>query len=286
MTTPTTPVDHTSKIKPSSATELTSTDPIVGFTTDGQQDGGTRYPKDGINDHVIAKAPTVNPELRGTKCAAWYRVAVAAAATVELRLRLRPAGSGVDRSTALGPEFEEVVAARRVEAEEFYAELTPPGASLDEAKVMRQAFAGMLWSKQFYCYDVARWLDGDPGQPAPPSSRLTGRNSRWRSFNAFDVMSMPDKWEYPWFASWDLAFHCVALAHVDPSFAKRQLLLVCREWFQHPMAPCPPTNGISATSTRRCRRGLHSRSSRSTAGATWTASAAFSTSCWSTSPGG
>lgn len=104
---------------------------------------------------------------------------------------------------------------------------------------MRQAFAGMLWSKQLYYYDVARWLDGDPGQPTPPASRQTGRNSRWRTFDSFDIMSMPDKWEYPWFASWDLAFHCIALAHVDPAFAKDQLLLICREWFQHPNGALP-----------------------------------------------
>ena len=104
---------------------------------------------------------------------------------------------------------------------------------------MRQAFAGMLWSKQLYDYDVARWLDGDPTQPAPPASRADGRNSRWRNFDAFDIMSMPDKWEYPWFAAWDLAFHCVALAHVDPAFAKYQLLLICREWFQHPNGALP-----------------------------------------------
>ena len=104
---------------------------------------------------------------------------------------------------------------------------------------MRQAFAGMLWSKQLYYYDVARWLDGDPTQPTPPPQRLTGRNSRWRNFDAFDIMSMPDKWEYPWFAAWDLAFHCVALAHVDPAFAKYQLILLCREWFQHPNGALP-----------------------------------------------
>jgi hypothetical protein len=202
-------------------------------------DGGTPYPKDGINDHVVANANTVNPARRGTKCATWYRLAVAAGATVELRLRVRPVGSGVDRSTALGAEFENIVATRRAEADTFYAALTPPTASPDEATVMRQAFAGMLWSKQLYYYDVVRWLDGDPGQPTPPASRLTGRNARWRSFDAFDVMSMPDKWEYPWFASWDLAFHCVALAHVDPAFAKRQLLLICREWFQHPSGALP-----------------------------------------------
>ena len=99
---------------------------------------------------------------------------------------------------------------------------------------MRQAFAGMLWSKQMYAYTVDRWLDGDPTQPTPPASRLTGRNAGWRTFDAFDIMSMPDKWEYPWFAAWDLAFHCVALSHVDPAFAKYQLILLCREWFQHP----------------------------------------------------
>ena len=127
----------------------------------------------------------------------------------------------------------------QAEADEFYAELTPATASADEALVMRQAFAGMLWSKQLYYYDVARWLDGDPTQPTPPASRLTGRNSRWRNFDAFDIMSMPDKWEYPWFAAWDLAFHCVTLAHVDPAFAKYQLLLLCREWFQAPNGALP-----------------------------------------------
>ncbi|MFC5268863.1 hypothetical protein ACFPJ1_42720 [Kribbella qitaiheensis] len=201
--------------------------------------GSTQYPKDGINDHVVTGALTIDPAQRGTKCAAWYRVDVAPGATAELRLRLRPAGSGADTATALGPEYDEVFRTRRMEADEFYADLTPAAASADEAMVMRQAFAGMLWSKQLYYYDVARWLDGDPGQPVPPASRHTGRNHRWRNFNAFDVMSMPDKWEYPWFASWDLAFHCIALAHVDPEFAKNQLLLVCREWFQHPNGALP-----------------------------------------------
>ena len=104
---------------------------------------------------------------------------------------------------------------------------------------MRQAFAGMLWSKQLYYYDVGRWLDGDPTQPTPPASRLGGPQRRWSNFDAFDIMSMPDKWEYPWFAAWDLAFHCVALAHVDPAFAKYQLILLCREWFQHPNGALP-----------------------------------------------
>jgi hypothetical protein len=209
----------------------------------------TPYPKDGINDHVISGAATVNPAQRGTKLAFWYRLDLGPGASAQVRVRLRPrmpeppvGRSEVAAGTAGGPlgaEFEAITARRRDEADEFYAELTPAGASADEAMVMRQAFAGMLWCKQLYYYDVARWLDGDPAQPPPPVSRLTGRNSRWRNFDAFDLMSMPDKWEYPWFAAWDLSFHCVALAHVDPAFAKYQLILLCREWFQHPGGALP-----------------------------------------------
>ena len=199
----------------------------------------TPYPKDGIGDHVIHGAATVNPDQRGTKCAFWYRLTVEPGATVQLRLRLRPQKTAPQADAALGQQFERVMSARLAEADEFYAELTPGGASADEAMVMRQAFSGMLWSKQLYNYDVARWLDGDPTQPVPPASRRQGRNARWRNFNSFDIMSMPDKWEYPWFAAWDLAFHCVALAHVDPAFAKYQLILLCREWFQHPNGALP-----------------------------------------------
>jgi hypothetical protein len=199
----------------------------------------TPYPKDGIGDHVIHDTATVNPDRRGTKCAFWYQLTVPPGGTVELRLRLRPAGVGAKPATALAADFEQVMTARRAEADEFYAELTPKTASADEARVMRQAFAGLLWGKQFYYYDVARWLDGDPAQPPPPAQRRGGRNSRWRNFNSFDIISMPDKWEYPWFAAWDLAFHCVALAHVDPGFAKYQLILLCREWFQHPNGALP-----------------------------------------------
>jgi hypothetical protein len=213
----------------------------------------TPYPKDGINDHVVSGAATVNPDRTGTKCAFWYQVSVAPGETAELRLRLRPGAAGHAArdpgdagdaaggaaAAAFGPGFGQVMAARKAEADEFYAELTPRQASGDEAMIMRQAFAGLLWSKQLYYYDVTRWLDGDPAQPAPPPQRLTGRNARWRNFDAFDLMSMPDKWEYPWFAAWDLAFHCVALAHVDPAFAKYQLILLCREWFQHPSGALP-----------------------------------------------
>ena len=199
----------------------------------------TPYPKDGIGDHVIHGTATVNPGRRGTKCAAWYRLTVPPGGTAQIRLRLRPATAAPDAAVALGADFDRVVTARRAEADEFYAELTPQRATADEAVVMRQAFAGMLWSKQLYYYDVARWLDGDPAQPAPPPGRRGGRNARWRNMNAFDIMSMPDKWEYPWFAAWDMAFHCIALAHVDPAFAKYQLTLLCREWFQHPNGAMP-----------------------------------------------
>jgi hypothetical protein len=224
-------------------------------------DGGPDYPKDGINDHVVGGAATVNPERKGSKCAAWYRLTIAPGQTAQLRLRLSPADAeaapgpadavtalgsagaealdSAGTAEALGSDFDRVLATRRAEADEFYAGLTPAAASADEALVMRQAFAGMLWSKQLYYYDVTHWLEGDPSQPPPPASRRWGRNSRWRSFNSFDIMSMPDKWEYPWFAAWDLAFHCVALAHVDPGFAKYQLILLCREWFQNPNGGLP-----------------------------------------------
>jgi hypothetical protein len=135
--------------------------------------------------------------------------------------------------------FSRVMNARAQEADEFYAELTPAGAGEDEALVLRQALAGMLWSKQFYHYDVERWLEGDPAGPAPPEARVSGRNHDWRHLNNRDVISMPDTWEYPWYAAWDLAFHCIALAHVDPEFAKSQLILLCREWYMHPNGQLP-----------------------------------------------
>ncbi|MGA8370349.1 MAG: hypothetical protein WB765_09495, partial [Acidimicrobiales bacterium] len=200
----------------------------------------TAFPKDGINDHVVHGTATVNPEQVGTKASYWYRIAVEPGETVTIKLRLRPKGKPRRAfDNLLGSGFDSVVSARRGEADEFYDELTGPTCSEDEALVMRQAFAGLLWSKQFYFYDVRRWLDGDPAQPPPPEGRAGTRNAHWRHLRAFDIMSMPDKWEYPWFAAWDLAFHCISLAHVDPAFAKYQLILVCREWFQHPNGALP-----------------------------------------------
>ncbi len=194
---------------------------------------GTPYPKDGIGDHVVQGAATVNPNRAGTKASLWYRVRVPPGGTAELRLRLSPHGAGVDDT------WHETMAARAREADEFYAQLAPPGTTDDEARVLRQALAGMLWSKQFFHFDVERWLDGDPALPPPPEIRKTGRNHEWRHLNNADVISMPDKWEYPWFAAWDLAFHCVPLAAVDARFAKDQLLLLCREWYMHPNGQLP-----------------------------------------------
>ena len=193
----------------------------------------TRYPKDGIADHVVHSADTVNPNGTGTKGALRYTVTVPGGGAAEVRLRLSASGAGVDAA------WTRVVRDREADADEFYAALTPVDASADEAAVMRQAFAGMLWSKQFFHYDVERWLHGDPAGPPPPEQRRHGRNHEWWHLNNADVISMPDKWEYPWYAAWDLAFHCVALAHVDPSFAKDQLLLMCREWYMHPNGQIP-----------------------------------------------
>ncbi len=194
----------------------------------------TRFPKDGIGDHVVGGADTVNPELRGTKAALHYQLTVAPGETQTVELALRD-----PHAAPAAESFAAVMDARRREADEFYAELTPAGASADEALILRQAFAGMLWSKQFFHYDVERWLDGDPAFPPPPPERRAGRNHDWRHLSNRDVISMPDKWEYPWYASWDLAFHCVALAHVDPEFAKSQLILLGREWYMHPNGQLP-----------------------------------------------
>ena len=193
---------------------------------------GPVHPKDGINDHVVDGQATVNPERAGTKAALWYRLEVEPGQSAEIRLRLST------KPRKLGKSWTNAIATRAREADAFYASLAPH-ATADEALVMRQAFAGMLWGKQFYNYDVERWLRGDPGQPPPPPSRWEGRNAAWRHLYNEDVVSMPDKWEYPWYAAWDLAFHCVTLAHVDPELAKAQLRLITREWYMHPNGQLP-----------------------------------------------
>jgi hypothetical protein len=191
---------------------------------------GPTYPKDGINDHIVAGAATVNPQRTGTKAAFHHIVTLAPGEQTVVAVVLGAA----EREPI---DVDGVMTLRRAEAEEFYEVLTPPTADATERIVLRQAFAGLLWCKQLYHYNVERWRNGD--QWPPPSERLTGRNSSWRHVDSFDIMSMPDTWEYPWFASWDLAFHAVALAHLDPEFAKAQLILLCREWYQHPNGNLP-----------------------------------------------
>ncbi len=197
------------------------------------------YPKDGIGDHVVHDAPTVRPEGYGTKAALRYRITAPPGGTREIRLRLRQTSGPDDASGAAAPPFDDVMRARREEADEFYAALRPPSATDDEMRIVRQAAAGLLWSKQFFHYDVERWLAGDPAGPPPPPGRGAIRNGRWKHVNNGDVLLMPDTWEYPWFAAWDLAFHCVVMAHFDPAYAKRQLLLLLREWYMHPNGQLP-----------------------------------------------
>jgi hypothetical protein len=196
--------------------------------------GSPPFPKDGIGDHVLSggTSQTVNPANTGTKAALWYQLTVPAGESTEIRLRLSEAPGDLDS------EFTAVAHSRRAEADEFYAGLAPK-ATPDEQMILRQSLGGMLWSKQFFHYDVSRWLDGDPGQPVPPPERKNGRNAHWRHLYNRDIISMPDKWEYPWYAAWDLSFHTIALAHVAPEFAKQQLRLITREWYMHPAGKLP-----------------------------------------------
>jgi hypothetical protein len=195
------------------------------------------YPKDGINDHVVAGAASVNPAQIGTKMACWHRLTIAPGERVELRLRL--ARDDATHASDLGADFDLTFAKRRQEADEYYATLRPPGATDEEASVMRQAFAGLVWSEQFYHFDLLRWQKGDSTEPPPPPDRRGVRNGQWRHLNSHDVLVMPDKWEYPWFAAWDTAFQCVALAHINPAAAKHQLRLLTREWYMHPNGQVP-----------------------------------------------
>ncbi|MBE0437319.1 MAG: glucosidase, partial [Methylomicrobium sp.] len=163
-----------------------------------------------------------------------YALTLPAGGKVEIRLRL----TRVPKPNAFA-DFDKVFDDRIREADEFYAALQRNLPDPESRLIQRQAFAGMIWSKQFYYYDVPQWLKGDPGQPAPPAERSQGRNHNWLHLNNADIISMPDKWEYPWYASWDLAFHCVTLALIDPAFAKHQILLMTRVWYMHPNGQIP-----------------------------------------------
>ena len=193
--------------------------------------------KDAFHDYVVhGRADAVNPARVGTKAAAHHRWALRAGETRTLCLRLRDAPAD---GAAFGNAFDALFERRRREADEFYASVVPATCSADARAVARQALAGMLWSKQFYHLDVRRWLAGDPGQPTPPRERWHGRNARWTHLYNEDVLSVPDKWEYPWYAAWDLAFQTIALAPIDPDFAKSQLILFLREWYMHPNGQIP-----------------------------------------------
>ncbi len=195
------------------------------------------YAKDGINDYIVhGKATAVNPHRTGTKSAAHYNLNVEAGGTAVIRLRLTPSEM---RGKSAFTDFDKLFALRQHEADEFYATVIPEDLSADAKNVMRQGFAGMLWSKQFYNYVVRDWLKGDPGNPVPPAERRNGRNHDWPHLYNADVISMPDKWEYPWYAAWDLAFHCIPLALVDSDLAKEQLVLLLREWYMHPNGQLP-----------------------------------------------
>jgi hypothetical protein len=195
------------------------------------------YVKDGINNYVVNGQKTaVNPNRIGTKFAARYELHIGAGETKTVRLRLSEAQNLI---APFGTEFDTIKQQRQREADEFYQRICPLPMLEDSRNVQRQAFAGMLWSKQFYYYIAEKWLKGDPTGPQPPASRLNGRNHEW--FHVFndDVLSMPDKWEYPWFAAWDLAFHVIPLSMIDPDFAKLQLTRLTREWYMHPNGQLP-----------------------------------------------
>ena len=199
---------------------------------------GTEAPgpfKDGFGDWLIHGEAGAIRDDGGTKCAAHQRLVIPAGGRVQVRTRLRMSIGATD----LGGEFDTVMALRRAEADEFYEVVGRHIASDDAKLVQRQAFAGLLWTKQYYHFAIPRWLEGDPAQPPPPPGRKTGRNSDWRHLNNADVLSMPDSWEYPWFAAWDLGFHAIAFASIDLEFAKQQLLVMTREWYMHPNGQLP-----------------------------------------------
>lgn len=198
-------------------------------------DGMQGFFKDGINQYIVqGDKEATNPAGIGTRMGAWHQLIIKSGGAKQIRLRLS------DRKLARPfNNFDLYLEKRRQEADEFYGELQSSISDEDDRLIQRQAFAGMLWSKQFYYYNVEQWLRGDPGQPPPPSQRWHGRNREWLHLNNSDIISMPDKWEYPWYAAWDLAFHCIPLAMIDPEFAKEQLVLLTREWYMHPNGQLP-----------------------------------------------
>ena len=203
-------------------------------------DNRTPYVKDAVDSYIVhGKRDAVNPEHCGTKAAAHYALTLEPGGTKTIRLRLTDIDFSAARNKDPFSGFDRTFKQRKEEAGEFYATVIPHELSADAQNVMRQSFAGMLWSKQFYHYVIKDWLEGDAGNPPPPAERRRGRNHEWHHLYNADVISMPDKWEYPWYAAWDLAFHCIPLALVDPEFAKDQLTLMLREWYMHPNGQLP-----------------------------------------------
>jgi hypothetical protein len=220
----------------------------------------TPYVKDAFHYYVVnGRHDAVNPAATGTKAAARYSRSIKAGDTITLNLRLAASASGEPLKSPFAG-LDALFDRRKEEADEFYDVVLPPKLSTDAKLVARQAFAGMLWSKQYYHYVVTDWLDGDPGMPSPPPERRDGRNSSWTHLFARDVISMPDKWEFPWFASWDLGFHCITLAYVDPQLAKEQILLMLREWYTHPNGQIPAYewdfNGVNPPILALAARGV------------------------------
>ncbi|MEP7285983.1 MAG: glucosidase [Chloroflexota bacterium] len=198
------------------------------------------YVKDAFHEAIVnGNKAAISPENMGTKAAAHYTQMIAAGETVTIRLRLRHDTGAIRRSASPFEDFDAIFTQRQQEADDFYATLASANVSDDHRAVQRQAFAGMLWSKQYYHYNVDHWMQGDPAYPPPAKDRAGGRNKEWRRLDAAEVLSMPDKWEYPWFAAWDLAFHCIPLSLVDSNFAKSQLVLLLREWYLHPNGQVP-----------------------------------------------
>ncbi|MEH1830694.1 MAG: glucosidase [Nostoc sp.] len=219
------------------ATELLFTENETNFQRLYGVENTSPYVKDGFHEYAIHnRTDAVNPNRMGTKFAADYKLMIPPGATQTVRLRLADSSNIAD---PFGDEFEEILSDRIKEADEFYQRITPFQLSDDERIIQRQAFAGMLWSKQFYLYVIEDWLKGDPATPTPPDSRRSVRNADWVHVYIDDVLSMPDTWEYPWFAAWDLAFHMIPLAMIDPDFAKRQLQRLTREWYMHPNGQLP-----------------------------------------------
>src|SRR5258708_35720265 len=198
------------------------------------------YVKDAFHGYLVdGEMDWVNEERWGTKAAIVYKRTVPAGDQIAIKLRLKKHNRALSPLKMLATEFDRTFAQSKSEADEFYSAIIPPSADEDTSNVMRQALAGALWSKQYYHYVVRAWIDGDSATPVPPEPRKQGRNSTWKHIYNADIISMPDKWEFPWYAAWDLAFHCIALSLVDPDFAKEQLVLMLREWYMHPNGQIP-----------------------------------------------